>query len=119
MGRPCLECPWRRDVAPGQFPPERYIALAPTCAPGGFEAVFACHMTPEGGERACAGMLAVCGEDSNRVRMAVIAGALAPPPWPAPEGVALVSGFPELAERNGVSPDHPALACWRKERRGR
>ena len=39
---PCAECPWRRDVPPGKFPPERFIALAHTAYDLAGH-VFACH----------------------------------------------------------------------------
>lgn len=117
MARTCAECPWRRDVPTGKFPPERYIALADTCAPGGLAPVFACHMTPDGGERACAGMLAACGMDSNRVRLAVAFGL-----WKPGEAEAagpLFASFPAMAEANGVPADHPALDPWRRRPRRR
>lgn len=62
MSKTCGECPWRRDVPAGKFPPERYRALQATCEPGGLHPVFACHMTPKGSERACAGFLIAHGE---------------------------------------------------------
>lgn len=77
-------------------------------------AVFACHMT-EGAERACAGMLRVCGFKNNRVRMALLRGALpnvlqvtkeggivrSTDPDPMPE---LYGSYAELAKANGVEP---------------
>jgi len=69
--RPCAECPWRVDVEPGQFPAHRYDALQGTVGTAGQEAptgapMFACHVSPEGRERACAGWLAVAGRDPPR-----------------------------------------------------
>lgn len=92
--RPCDECPWRADARPGRFERARWDALrasahderagsAPLGAP-----LFACHKTAEGGERACAGWLAVEGSGHVTVRLAVVTGALpadalAPgPDWP-------------------------------------
>ncbi len=53
--KPCTECPWRRDVAPGQFPAERFRDLAET-AHDMSQVQFACHKSPEGGEFGCAGI---------------------------------------------------------------
>lgn len=73
---PCRECPWRRDTPPGQFPACRYEQLENTSGTPGAEAgltapLFACHMTAEGHEQACAGWLAVAGRDHLGVRLAV------------------------------------------------
>jgi hypothetical protein len=68
----CSECPWLRSSAPAKFTPECYLQLAETCKPGGLREIFTCHMTPDGSERACAGMLLVCGLDNNVVRLAII-----------------------------------------------
>lgn len=106
--RPCAECPFRRDVEPGQFPAERYEALRESCrheqnvqAPLGAP-MFACHKSPEGGEFACAGWLAVEGHNHIGVRVAVATGhlpvdALAPKPdWPE-----LYATYEEVEERMG------------------
>ena len=75
--RPCRECPWRRDVTPGQFPACRYDALRDTSGSAGNEAplgapLFACHKSPEGQEWACAGWLAAVGYEHLGVRLLVI-----------------------------------------------
>lgn len=50
--------------------------------------MFACHKSPEGGERACASWLAKVGEEHIGVRLAVVMGRLDPaalepkPDWP-------------------------------------
>lgn len=77
--RPCVECPWRVDVKPGQFPAHRYDALQDTVGTAGQEApigapMFACHKSTEGRERACAGWLAVTGRGHLGVRVAVATG---------------------------------------------
>lgn len=54
--KPCAECPWRTDIEPGQFPPERFQVLA-DCASDLSTVVFACHKSPHGAEFACAGFL--------------------------------------------------------------
>lgn len=116
--RPCAgeqPCPWRRDAPPGQFPPERYEALAATSrrpdAHGEADAplgapMFACHKSPAGRERVCAGWLAVEGWGHLGVRVAVLTGqldacALRPGAgWPA-----LLGSYAELAQVNGA--DYP------------
>ena len=73
--RTCRECPWKRANPPGKFPPERYVALADTAERSfsGFpQPVFACHMSKEGGEMACAGFLLVVGFDNISVRLAAM-----------------------------------------------
>lgn len=78
--RPCSECPWRRDAEPGRFDPERWDSLRASSADAqgfgpGFDApLFACHKTPEGEERACAGWLAVEGANHPVVRLDVLTG---------------------------------------------
>lgn len=77
--RPCAECPWRRDVAPGQFRRERYEALADTSGSEGddrspFAPMFGCHKGADGRELACAGWLAVVGRYHIGVRIALLSG---------------------------------------------
>ena len=102
---PCRDCPWQRSATPGQFTVERYVSLIPT-AQQGFSAIFACHMTPEGGEVACAGYLAVAGATSLRVRFGVVEGAFdlgaidrAVEDGEFPE---MYGSFAAMAEANGV-----------------
>ena len=66
---PCAECPWRRDVPTGKFPPERYVALA-TTAYDMAGAVFACHMSKDGREFACAGFILQSSAHHFACRMA-------------------------------------------------
>ena len=54
MNKQCAECPWRRDVAPGQFSVQRFEDLRP-CVEQGFGRLFACHKSPEEDKRACVG----------------------------------------------------------------
>ncbi|WP_446225013.1 DUF6283 family protein [Nocardia sp. IBHARD005] len=79
--RPCAECPWRVDVAAGQFSRERFDDLRSTAGSDGREAwldapMFGCHKSPEGGEQACAGWLAAAGHHHLGVRVAVAFGRL-------------------------------------------
>lgn len=80
--RPCAECPWRTDAEPGRFEEERWEALAASSpdergmGPEHDAPLFACHRTPEGGERACAGWLATVGRAHPMVRLSVLTGSL-------------------------------------------
>ena len=106
MDRPCAECPWRRDAQRGKFPRRRYLELRDTCIPGGMPGkLFACHMSPEGGEVACAGMLLVVGERLTRVRMMILRGLL--DLTRLSSDVPLYSSFDEMAEANGLPPPPP------------
>lgn len=103
--RPCDECPWRKDCEPGRFEPERWAALAESVpdlrtgfGPEFGAILFACHKTPEGEERACAGWLAREGVNHPTVRLAVAMGSI------APEALDIREGWPELHE------DFPATA---------
>ncbi|WP_199810608.1 DUF6283 family protein [Streptomyces rimosus] len=113
--RPCAECPWRRDVAPGQFPAERFEALKNTVQHSQPQTVsdvveqplFACHKSSVGREEACAGFLAVAGGQNLAVRLAwtqgrIPAHALRPgEDWPP-----LFETYEEMARTQGaVSPD--------------
>ena len=99
----CPECPWRRDVPVGRFPPERYARLRDTCETGGLRAIFACHKSPEGAERACAGFLLVHGANSNAVRLAVIRGRFRPDEIRA--AAPLYDDFAVMARANGYDPE--------------
>jgi hypothetical protein len=80
--RPCDECPWRKDTPPGQFPADRYEALANTSGGPGREAMlgqpmFGCHKGAEDGrDAACSGWLAAVGYYHLTVRLAVAHGRL-------------------------------------------
>lgn len=95
----CAECPWRRDVAVGRFPPERYVSLRETCTQG-FNNLFACHKTAEGHETVCVGYLLVDGLNNFRVRLAVIRGQYDPKTLKA--SGPLYDSFQEMAMANGV-----------------
>lgn len=102
--RPCGECPFRRDVAPGKFPACRYDALRETAGQPGQEAplgapLFACHLSQDGKERACAGWLAVAGYEHIGVRFAIITGRLDPAALAPDDGwPALWDSYAEMAE---------------------
>lgn len=123
--RPCVECPWRQDVEPGQFPADRYDHLAATSAPfrpppidhtdpeaaiaqaaeithAGLETpMFACHKSPEGAEYACAGWLASgAANDHLRIRLMLATGALPREAMrPGPDWPPLFDSYDEMAAR--------------------
>lgn len=111
--RPCRNCPWRRDSPAGEFPVERYAALRATTGQPGNEAglhapMFACHKSPNGRDRACAGWLAVAGSNHLGIRLAAALGrlpgtALQPDQdWPD-----LFDSFDEMAQRKWAGPHRP------------
>lgn len=105
--RQCADCPFRLDVAPGKFHADRYRHLFLTCVVEE-GAVMACHNTPAGRERACAGFLAAEGERLALPRMARSAGM-----W-SPESLGLADvpqhrSFEEMAAANGFRADRAAV----------
>jgi len=108
--KPCTECPWRTDVDTGRFPPERFAELAGTAYDMAMHQ-FACHKTPEGHEKGCAGFV-LRGSDHNLgARLACRDGRLdrgkVSSPYP------LYGDFRAMAIANGLAPDHPALLACR------
>jgi hypothetical protein len=107
-GRPCAECPWRRDTPPGKFPAERYERLRDTSpGPRGESAslgapIFACHMSHEGGEFPCAGWLATQAHAHVGIRYAVLRGALPKEVLrPGEDWPDLFTDYDEMAARQG------------------
>jgi hypothetical protein len=107
MPRPCDAtdtsgpCPFRVDAPAGEFPASRYEKLADTAGLPGAEVpvggpMFACHHTRDGAPVACAGWLAVCGDQHLGVRMALAEGRI------EPEAVRRPVGGPELFESYDV-----------------
>ena len=100
--KPCDECPWRRDVPVGKFPPERFVQLAGTNYD--MSAVqFACHKSHEDREFACAGFLLSGAANNLGVRLARSDLRKIESPYP------MFDTFREMAVANGVDPDDPAL----------
>lgn len=108
---PCAECPWRRDVAPGHFPPERFRALA-VCAEDLSPTVFACHMSKEAEPFVCAGFLLQSSNHNISVRLARQRFDVRSP-YP------LFDNYREMACANGVKPSDPALRNCRDDGRRR
>jgi len=107
---PCAECPWRTDVVPGQFPPERFRDLAET-AYDMAEVQFACHKSPEGREFGCAGFVLRGATHNLGARLAARSGRLRTQEIASP--VALHPSYRVMAIVNGVDPDDPTLSPCR------
>jgi hypothetical protein len=99
---PCAECPWRTDVPVGKFPPVRFETLASTSYDLA-GTVFACHMSKEGGEFACAGFVLQSSAHNMRCRLAGMPFDDVKSPHP------LFETYREMAIANGVDEDSPAL----------
>lgn len=110
--QPCSECPWRVDVSPGQFPPSRYIALAPTSYDMAL-VQFACHKSAEGAEIGCAGFVLAGATHNLGARLAARAGRLDPAQVRSEHE--LHPHFRAMAVANGVPADHPALRRCRDD----
>lgn len=95
----CDECPWRKDVPTGRFPPERFIKLRRTVEQG-FSPIFACHKSQEGTDVACVGYLLRDGENNWIVRIAASDRAFDPMKLEATGP--LYEDFEEMARANGV-----------------
>lgn len=114
--RPCTKCPWRRDVASSEFGADRYVDLSCTVGAPGREVpvggpMFACHLSAEDREKACAGWLAVAGWNHLGVRYAVISGRLDPRALaPGDDWPQLYESYAEMAEANGALVDGEASA---------
>ncbi len=93
---PCRDCPWRRDVKPGKFPPQKFEQWAESCEPG-FGAFFQCHQKPV----VCVGYL-MCPDslNNNRVRMALIKKQLNPQRLSSK--APLYESYVEMAAANGA-----------------
>jgi hypothetical protein len=105
--KPCAECPWRTDVKPGKFPVERFRVLAPT-AYDMARNIFACHMSREGGEVACAGFVLQQGAHNLSLRMARQR-------FDVSSAAPLYDNYREMAIANGVDESDPWLTRCRTD----
>jgi hypothetical protein len=111
--RPCRECPWKRDVAVGHFPPERFAALANTAYDMSMH-VFQCHDTPDDKPAACAGFLIAGARHNLAIRLALSNGNINPDKI-SDGSFELFQNFREMAVANGVDPSDPVLEQCRDD----
>lgn len=111
--RPCAECPWRRDVPIGHFPPERFQALAHTAYDLSTR-VFTCHKSAEDHPIVCAGFLSRGAEHNLSVRLAYARGQLDPAVRAG--DIPLYEDYRAMAVANGVPLDDPSLQACRGRR---
>ena len=112
----CDECPWRTDVCVGNFPPERFVALADTSKQG-FGPLFACHKTADGAEHACVGWLLGDGPENLRVRLALAQGTIDLDSLVARGPI--YESYGDMAEANGLTPEQVDALGVRSARRRR
>ena len=110
--KPCADCPWRKDVPVGNFPPERFVALANTAYDMNLTQ-FACHKSPEEEEFGCAGFLLEGAAYNLGVRLAIRSGSV--DLGRVSSSSELFSSFRAMAIANGVPADHPALKSCRDD----
>lgn len=108
-GKPCPNCPFRKDSPVGEFDTERFNILRTSSrdprtgadAPPG-SPIFACHKSIEGREIACAGWLAIEGYGNLSVRLALSFGELDPATLhPSENWPELHASYNEVAVKNG------------------
>lgn len=103
--KPCPECPWRTDVPPGRFPPDRFAALAAS-AYDMSPVLFQCHKTTDDRPAVCAGFLLRGATHNFAIRMAARAGRLGDV---TDGGFPLFEDFRSMAIANGVPADSESL----------
>jgi hypothetical protein len=109
---PCPECPWRKNVPVGRFPPEAFRLSAKTSYDAAMT-MFACHMESPEKPATCAGFLKSYGARHNiLVRLALAQEKLDLDT--VMSDVPLYATYGEMAEANGVAADDPALALCRE-----
>jgi hypothetical protein len=104
---PCSECPWRRDMPPGRFPPQRYRDLAHTCYDAAMS-IFTCHKSPPHQPRACAGFLIRYATHNLIVRMSRRITDVRSP-------YELHRSYRDMAILNGVDPQDITLRAVRDD----
>jgi len=105
--KPCAECPWRKDVTTGVFPPEAFRHSAST-ARDMADRTFGCHMSTTKAPTTCAGFLLMNAEHNLSVRLSLIRGDY--DPRKVGSDAPLYGSYREMAIENGVDPADEALA---------
>ena len=110
--KPCAECPWRTDVAPNRFTPERFRTLARTSYDMA-KTIFACHKSAEEHPTVCAGFLSRGAAHNLTIRLAYCRGELEQ--LDRSSEVPLYADYRAMAIANGVDPADIALIPCRKD----
>lgn len=109
--KPCAECPWRRDVPVGHFPPARYRALANTAWDMSSH-IFACHKSADETPMACAGFILRGARHNLMLRLAYSRGDIGEI---SDGGYDLFPNYRSMARANGVPGRDPALRNCRDD----
>lgn len=110
--KPCAECPWRKDVVPGQFKPGRFVALASTSYDMS-STIFACHKSIAGRDTACAGFILRGAAHNLALRLAYCRGDIKPDQV-SDGGYPLFDNYRDMAVANGVPIIDPVLRLCRE-----
>lgn len=104
---PCPQCPWRKDVPTGVFPPKAFQTSAPTAYDAAMS-TFACHMSGAKMPATCAGFLMRHAENNLGVRLGLAKDRIELERV-TDGGLPLYESYREMAIANGVDPDDPVL----------
>lgn len=110
--KPCENCPWRKDVAPGEFDQDRYRELA-RCGEDMSLVLFTCHKSTEIDPVVCAGFLERGATHNLSVRLALMANRLQP--MDRSGGHDLYPNYRAMAVAQGIHADDPAMARCRDD----
>lgn len=105
--KPCQECPWRKDVPTGVFPPKAFQTSAHTAYDAALS-TFACHMSGREKPATCAGFLVRHGENNVAVRLQ-LHGERIDLDRVSDGGFPIYDSYRDMAVANGVDRDDPAL----------
>lgn len=103
--KPCSDCPWRVDSV-GEFPAEAFVISAHTAYDMATE-TFGCHQSGKVKPATCAGFLMNGAYHNLSVRMKRSMGKIVDDI--TDDGLKLFQSYREMAEANGVDPEHPRL----------
>jgi hypothetical protein len=109
--KPCAECPWRKDVKPGQFTADRFRALANTAHDMAI-GIFSCHKSAEEHPIACAGFILRGARHNLSLRLAYSRGDIGEI---SDGGFPLHPNYRSMAIANGVAANDAALRHCRDD----
>jgi hypothetical protein len=116
MRLPCPQCPWRKDIPAGVFPPDAFRHSAKTCEDMSLT-TFACHMAGKASPKTCAGFLRSTDAEHNlAMRIQTARGEYDPRQLNRDQRVPTFATYAEMAVANGVPADDPAILETRSMR---